>query len=62
MFQKYWFLEIWILKGIKFIIRIKSVRHTFFRRIDMITGRNQLSQEIIKKLTDKTIKVKDIPK
>ena len=28
----------------------------------MITGRNQLSQEIIKNLTDKTIKVKDVPK
>lgn len=28
----------------------------------MITGRDQLSQEIIKDLTDKTIKIKDIPK
>ncbi|MEB9684753.1 hypothetical protein P4J24_23125 [Bacillus anthracis] len=28
----------------------------------MITGRDQLSQEIIKNLTDKTIKIKDIPK
>jgi len=28
----------------------------------MITGRDQLSQEIIKDLTDKTIKVKDVPK